>query len=62
MSMEYNYPSVICEYCPYTEYGLKSCENYTTNGYISCEGSCCEEAYDNYVDDTGDDTPLDELF
>lgn len=63
MSMEYNYPSILCKYCPYTEYGLQACETVTPiSGYVSCEGSFCEEAYDNYVEETGDNTPLEELF
>ena len=58
-----NYVSILCEYCPYTEFGLKPSEYVSGNGtYVACEGVCCEEAYENYIEETGDDTPFEELF
>ncbi len=40
----------ICEYCSATDYGKhKSC--VTPNGYWSCEGSWCKDAYDDYLDE-----------
>lgn len=40
----------ICEYCSATDYGEhKSC--HTPNGYWMCEGSWCEDAYDEYLDE-----------
>lgn len=58
-----NYASILCEYCPYTEYGINPSEYVSGNGtYVSCEGIDCEEAYENYVEETGDNTPLEELF
>lgn len=61
--MDNNYASILCEYCPYIEFGLKTSEYVSGNGtYVSCEGTDCEEAYENYVEETGDNTPLEELF
>lgn len=60
--MEHNYASIICEYCPYTEHGSQASSMHTPNGISSCEGACCKEAYSYYVDETGDNTPLEELF
>jgi hypothetical protein len=40
----------LCKYCSATEYG--EYKFYTTpNGYYSCEGSYCEDAYESYLDD-----------
>lgn len=40
----------ICNYCSRTEYGEhKSC--VTPNGYWSCEGSWCNEAYESYLEE-----------
>ena len=41
----------LCDYCPCTEYGDCSSECITPNGYSSCEGSHCDVAYDNYLDE-----------
>lgn len=39
----------LCNYCSRTEYGEKrSCS--TPNGYWSCEGAWCDEAYTEYLD------------
>lgn len=61
---DYNYPSAICEYCWYTDYGHSSCEFVPPNShcYSTCEGVGCKEAYEDYVAETGDETPLEELF
>lgn len=40
----------ICSYCYRTEYGEKKSYSYP-GGYISCEGSYCPEAYDDYLED-----------
>lgn len=40
----------LCNYCSATDYGEhKSC--ITPNGYWSCEGAWCEEAYEEYLDE-----------
>ena len=58
-----NYASILCEYCPYTEFGLNPSEYVSGNGtYVACEGRDCEKAYGIYLEETGDNTPLEELF
>ena len=43
--MNNDYPSILCEYCPYTEFGLQPSEYVSGNGtYVACEGRNCEEA------------------
>ena len=39
----------ICSYCEPTEYG-EHMEGVSPNGYWSCEGSFCKEAYAYYLD------------
>lgn len=39
----------ICNYCNATDYGEYK-ELITPNGYVSCEGNWCKEAYMNYLD------------
>lgn len=40
----------ICSFCSPTDYGeRKSC--ITPNGYWSCEGGWCKEAYESYLDE-----------
>ena len=56
------YSSCICEWFVYTNYGEYPSEYITPNGYVSCEGQYCQDSYDRYVEDTGDNTSLDELF
>lgn len=61
--MNNDYPSILCEYCPYTEFGLQPSEYVSGNGtYVACEGRNCEEAFENYTKETGDEIPLEELF
>lgn len=61
--MNNNYSSILCEYCPYTEFGLNLSEYVSGNGtYVACEGIKCEEAYENYIEATGDETPFEKLF
>lgn len=61
--MRNNYISVICKYCPYTDYGEESSSTVTGCGmYISCERSCCDEALDNYNDDNDEELTMDEAF
>lgn len=44
----------LCKYCARTDYGTrKFCQ--TPNGYWSCEGSWCEEAYDAYLESGADE-------
>lgn len=63
MKTDNNYASILCEYCPYTEFGLQPSEYVSGDEtYVSCEGIGCEEAYENYIEETGDNTPLEELF
>lgn len=58
-----NYASILCEYCPYTKFGDQPSEYVSGNGtYVSCEGRDCEEAFENYIEETGDETPFEELF
>ena len=57
---EYDYPSIICEYCWYTDYG---CQPVGTGYWNLCEGQYCEETYEEYRDKNPDDTSkLEELF
>ena len=41
----------LCDYCACTNYGEYSNSCVTPNGFISCEGEFCENAYTYYVDD-----------
>lgn len=60
---EYDYPSVICEYCRYTNCGEFPCEYNTPYGYDSCEGCNCDEALDNYNEENKDNKlTMEELF
>lgn len=59
---EYDYPSVICEYCSCTEYGELPCEQTTPNGYISCEGCNCEQALDLYNDSNENELTIEGAF
>ena len=44
--MDNNYASILCEYCPYTEFGIQPSEYVSGNGtYVACEGRDCEKAY-----------------
>lgn len=61
--MDNNYYSIICEYCPYTNFGEIPSEYVSGDGtYVSCEGRDCEEAYKYYIEETGDNTSIEELF
>lgn len=61
--MNNNYSSILCEYCPYTEFGLQPSGYVSGTGtYVACEEIDCEEAYKYYIEETGDNTPLEELF
>lgn len=40
----------LCSYCSRTDYGEKKGYSYP-GGYVSCEGSYCSEAYDEYLED-----------
>ena len=63
MDNKCNYASILCEYCQYTDYGQSPSEYVSGNGtYVSCEGINCEEAFENYVEETGDETLFEELF
>ena len=59
---ENDYPSIICQYCSCTNHGDSPCSMVTPSGYASCEGRECDTAYEQYVEDTQDDTPLEDLF
>lgn len=39
----------LCDYCARTDYGEHRASS-TPNGYWSCEGAWCDEAYDEYLD------------
>jgi|688.fasta_scaffold707134_2 hypothetical protein len=39
----------ICGYCSNTDYGANK-EGVTPNGYYSCEGSWCKDAFTDYLD------------
>lgn len=44
----------LCEHCRCTEYGLQDYHGEMKlgpNGPYGCEGSWCEEAYENYLDE-----------
>lgn len=63
MKTDNNYASILCEYCPYTEFGIQPSEYVSGNGtYVACEGINCEEAYENYLEETGDNTLFEKLF
>lgn len=38
----------LCSYCPCTEFGT---EEVNTNQYNLCEGICCKEALENYLEE-----------
>lgn len=59
---EYDYPSIICEYCRYTGYGDSPCEYSTPYGYYSCEGCNCEEALGYYNDANENKLTIEEAF
>ena len=40
----------LCRYCHRTDYGSKAF-GVTPNGYYSCEGAWCGEAYESYLED-----------
>ena len=40
----------ICDYCHPTDYGEYKFV-HTPNGYDTCEGTWCQEAYDSYLDE-----------
>lgn len=42
----------ICDYCPLDEDRKGS--HGTPNGYISCEGCACDEAYENYLEEVAE--------
>lgn len=54
--VKHGYPTMeqldeeICSYCYRTEYGEKKSYSYP-GGYVSCEGSYCPEAYDDYLEE-----------
>ena len=50
-----DYPSVICNYCRYTDYGILP---VGTAYYNLCEGVCCEEALDTYNDAQKDEDKI----
>jgi hypothetical protein len=43
----------LCKYCIKTDYGERKAM-HTPNGYYTCEGSYCEEAYDAYLEEEED--------
>ena len=58
-----NYASILCEYCPYTEYGLQPSECIDENGaYLSCEGYFCMRAFNNYIKVTDDNRLIKDFF
>lgn len=60
---ENDYPSILCTYCRYTNYGESPCEYNSPLGYHSCEGDYCEEAYEDYMCDNPDEErTLEEMF
>lgn len=46
----------LCNYCKATP-GVFG----TSNGYTSCEGSWCDEAYENYLEDEDDEDDDDDF-
>jgi hypothetical protein len=57
-----DYPSIICEYCPYTDYGAVP---VGTGPHNLCEGRFCEEAleeYNNHVADEDQFASIEEAF
>lgn len=58
--IKYDYPSIICNYCRYTDYG---CQPVGTGYWNLCEGCFCEETYKLYKEEHPDDTSeLEDLF
>lgn len=56
----YDYPSEICLYCGYTDYGFAP---INTGPWNLCEGRWCEEAYIKWQEDNSDDDrTFEELF
>lgn len=55
-----DYPSELCNYCPFTDYGLYP---LGTGPWNLCEGRFCEEVYEEYIEMNPDeDRSLDEMF
>ena len=42
----------LCEYCPCTDYGSVQ---INTAPWNMCEGCCCDDAYNEYLDYCGDE-------
>ena len=47
----------LCKHCPWTNYGETSSSVHTPDGVIMCEGSHCEKAYENYLEEHEDEEP-----
>lgn len=55
------YSSVLCEHCPFTDYGYVP---VNTGPHNLCEGAQCEEAYENWKesDPENNTAAIDDLF
>lgn len=40
----------LCKYCYCTDYGERPTSYSSPNGYYSCEGRGCEDAYEMYLE------------
>ena len=47
--------SRLCSHCEWTDYGESDAFGQTNGGYISCEGSGCEDAEETMTDDLNDE-------
>lgn len=46
-----SYPSKLCEYCVWTDFGMEPYSDGLPAG--PCEGALCKEAKEQYEEDTG---------
>jgi len=58
-SMDYKYDSIICKFCPCTDYGDS---NVNTGPWNLCEGRFCEESLKDYNLENGANLKLDDVF
>ena len=57
--MDYKYDSIICKFCPCTDYGDS---NVNTGPWNLCEGRFCEESLKDYNLENGANLKLDDVF
>ena len=48
--VELSETGVLCQYCTFTNFGEYPSGYAIPGGYVSCEGSHCEDAYEYYLE------------